>query len=93
MEDVVMPIRIEQNPLHFPEIGSGVRRALLQRFPYAMYFVVITARLLLRFYISTAILTRGKEALRPTTLTTGLRTRFALLSLHVSCLNLNSFSF
>lgn len=25
--------RIEQNPLQFPEIGSGVRRALLQRFP------------------------------------------------------------
>ena len=33
--------RIEQNPLQFPEIGSGVRRALLQRFPYAIYFVVV----------------------------------------------------
>ena len=32
--------RIAQNPLQFPEIGSGVRRALLQRFPYAIYFVV-----------------------------------------------------
>ncbi len=32
--------RIAQNPLQFPEIGSGVRRALLQRFPYALYFVV-----------------------------------------------------
>ncbi|MBI4528688.1 MAG: type II toxin-antitoxin system RelE/ParE family toxin [Deltaproteobacteria bacterium] len=32
--------RIGQNPLQFPEIGSGVRRALLQRFPYAIYFVV-----------------------------------------------------
>ena len=32
--------RIAQNPLQFPEIGSGVRRALLQQFPYAIYFVV-----------------------------------------------------
>jgi plasmid stabilization system protein ParE len=32
--------RIAQNPLQFPEIGTGVRRALLQRFPYAIYFVV-----------------------------------------------------
>jgi plasmid stabilization system protein ParE len=32
--------RIAHNPLQFPEIGSGVRRALLQRFPYAIYFVV-----------------------------------------------------
>lgn len=32
--------RIAQNPLQFPEIGSGVRRALLQRFPYAIYFLV-----------------------------------------------------
>ena len=32
--------RIVQTPLHFPEIGSGVRRALLQRFPYAIYFIV-----------------------------------------------------
>jgi plasmid stabilization system protein ParE len=32
--------RISQNPLQFPEIGSGVRRALLQRFPYAIYFVL-----------------------------------------------------
>ena len=32
--------RIGHNPLQFPEIGSGVRRALLQRFPYAIYFVI-----------------------------------------------------
>lgn len=32
--------RIAQSPLQFPEIGSGVRRALLRRFPYAIYFVV-----------------------------------------------------
>ncbi len=32
--------RIAQNPLQFPEIGGGARRALLQRFPYAIYFVV-----------------------------------------------------
>jgi plasmid stabilization system protein ParE len=32
--------RISQNPFQFPEVGSGVRRALLQRFPYTIYFVV-----------------------------------------------------
>ncbi|MGZ9262813.1 MAG: type II toxin-antitoxin system RelE/ParE family toxin, partial [Candidatus Binatia bacterium] len=32
--------RIAQNPLQFPEIGSGIRRALVQRLPYAIYFVV-----------------------------------------------------
>jgi toxin ParE1/3/4 len=36
----VLVERIAQNPLQFPEIGSGVRRALLRRFPYAIYFVV-----------------------------------------------------
>jgi plasmid stabilization system protein ParE len=34
--------RIAHIPLHFPEVGNGVRRALLQRFPYAIYFVVET---------------------------------------------------
>lgn len=32
--------RIAESPLQCPEIGSGVRRALLGRFPYAVYFVV-----------------------------------------------------
>jgi len=32
--------RIAQTPLQFPEVGNGVRRALLQRFPYAIYFIV-----------------------------------------------------
>ncbi len=31
--------RILQNPRQFPEIGEGARRALLRRFPYAIYFV------------------------------------------------------
>lgn len=31
--------RIAQHPLQFAEIGEGVRRALLRRFPYAVYFV------------------------------------------------------
>jgi hypothetical protein len=31
--------RIGALPDQFPEIGKGVRRALLQRFPYAVYFV------------------------------------------------------
>jgi len=30
--------RIAVNAVQFPEIGFGVRRALLQRFPYAVYF-------------------------------------------------------
>jgi len=37
--DAIME-RIAHNPLQFPEIGNGIRRALLQRFPYAIYFVV-----------------------------------------------------
>lgn len=32
--------RIAQNPLEFPEIGEGLRRALLRRFPYAVYFLI-----------------------------------------------------
>ena len=31
--------RIAALPDQFPEVGHGVRRALLQRFPYAAYFV------------------------------------------------------
>jgi hypothetical protein len=31
--------RIESSPRQFPELESGVRRALLGRFPYAVYFV------------------------------------------------------
>jgi len=31
--------RILQNPRQFPDIGDGVRRALLRRFPYAIYFI------------------------------------------------------
>lgn len=45
--------RIAQNPLQFPEIGSG----FLTRF----ILLLQPARLLLRFYISAAILTRGNR--------------------------------
>jgi len=31
--------RITRSPLQFPEVGQGVRRGLLQRFPYAVYFL------------------------------------------------------
>jgi toxin ParE1/3/4 len=31
--------RIRRMPLQFPAIGKGLRRALLRRFPYAIYFV------------------------------------------------------
>lgn len=46
--------RIRHTPLQFPEISANVRRALLQTFPYAVYFrateelVVIVAVLHLR---------------------------------------------
>jgi plasmid stabilization system protein ParE len=32
--------RAKETPLQFPEVIRGVRRALLHRFPYALYFVV-----------------------------------------------------
>ena len=32
--------RIAQSPHQFPEIEKGTRRALLRRFPYAVYFVI-----------------------------------------------------
>jgi plasmid stabilization system protein ParE len=31
--------RVTAAPLHFPVIHRGVRRALLNRFPYSVYFV------------------------------------------------------
>lgn len=30
--------RIAENPAAFPRVRPGVRRAILQRFPYAVYF-------------------------------------------------------
>ena len=47
-------MRIREWPLQFPAVASGVRRALLQTFPYAVYFrasdevVVVLAVLHLR---------------------------------------------
>lgn len=32
--------RVREMPLQFPSIGKGVRRALLGRFPYAIYFIL-----------------------------------------------------
>lgn len=32
--------RVRELPLQFPDVRSGVRRALVQRFPYAIYFVM-----------------------------------------------------
>ena len=37
--------RVRFDPLQFPEIAPGVRRGLLQRFPYAVYFSVGAARI------------------------------------------------
>ena len=30
--------RVEESPFQFPEIEGGVRRGLLRRFPYGVYF-------------------------------------------------------
>ena len=32
--------RIRELPRHCPEVGLGARRALLKRFPYAIYFLL-----------------------------------------------------
>jgi plasmid stabilization system protein ParE len=32
--------RINELPSQFPEVGRGARRALLKRFPYAIYFLL-----------------------------------------------------
>ena len=32
--------RIRKTPLQFPVVGEGVRRGLLNRFPYAIYFLL-----------------------------------------------------
>ncbi len=31
--------RVQTNPDQFPSVGGGVQRALVARFPYAVYFV------------------------------------------------------
>jgi plasmid stabilization system protein ParE len=31
---------IERTPLQFPDVDRGTRRAVVRRFPYAVYFVV-----------------------------------------------------
>lgn len=37
--------RIEEGPLQYQHLRSGVRRALLRRFPYAVYFAVEQSRI------------------------------------------------
>jgi len=32
--------RITSNPLHYADLGQGIRRKLLQKFPYAVFFVL-----------------------------------------------------
>jgi toxin ParE1/3/4 len=36
--------RIAESPLRYHDLQSGIRRALLQRFPYAVYFFVDDGR-------------------------------------------------
>ena len=37
-------VRIGEKPLLYPEIEPSVRRALIQRFPFAAYFQVVGSR-------------------------------------------------
>jgi plasmid stabilization system protein ParE len=41
LADELIPLldRIRKTPLQFPLAGNGVRRGLLNRFPYAVYFL------------------------------------------------------
>lgn len=32
-------VRIEQNPLAYPEVHGVIRRALLRRFPYCVFYI------------------------------------------------------
>jgi len=34
-------VRIRETPLQFPEVAVGVRRALMARFPYGVFFKLI----------------------------------------------------
>ena len=43
MDHVLSRVRV--NPFQFPEIDPGVRRGLLQRFPYSVYFSVGATRI------------------------------------------------
>jgi len=38
---------IARNPLHFAEIYKEVRRALLSRFPYAVFFLIAGTRIVI----------------------------------------------
>ena len=38
--------RVVENPRQFPAIETEVRRALMRRFPYAIYFVVLPESIL-----------------------------------------------
>jgi toxin ParE1/3/4 len=42
--DYVMS-RITRSPFQFPEIHPGIRRGLLNRFPYSVYFCAIEERI------------------------------------------------
>ncbi|MBL8476187.1 MAG: type II toxin-antitoxin system RelE/ParE family toxin [Methyloversatilis sp.] len=37
--------RISKNPFLYPDIHSGIRRALLRRFPYGVFYLVIDGRI------------------------------------------------
>src|SRR5260370_9526 len=46
-----------ENPLRFPSIGQDIRRALLHRFPYALYFIVKSD-----VVIIVAVLSQGRRS-------------------------------
>ena len=35
-----LPVRIQDGPLRYQDLRDGIRRALLRRFPYAVYFAI-----------------------------------------------------
>ncbi len=54
--------RVLEGPQHFPEIGEDVRRGLLRRFPYAVYFIDCgDPSRFSPFFTSVAIQVRGKR--------------------------------
>lgn len=46
--------RVKAMPLRFTEVGRGVRRALTDRFPYAVYFWVDDSRIIVLAVIHTS---------------------------------------
>jgi plasmid stabilization system protein ParE len=54
--------RMSANPRQFPVVFKSVRRALVRRFPYALFFVVEEQTLfVIAFFMPAAILCNGRS--------------------------------